>query len=262
MICSCGGFVSKDLLPRLVAADPTVGLERPRPLVLERLETDEVQTVGPVGHRDSYLCASSTSIDRFRRQVLVVHVVNHHHRRAVAGREAFLLLLEEETPVWRAFPHLDSKPALDVREQLLAAAEHARDIGAHGDVVPSDRLRLEHRVEGRDLVDLDRRQTEICRDRVHAVLRQVTVLMLQRVQRRDHGRAAPVRGKLCDPTIDLRAHFGGERCGRERRSRRSSIDLSENDVRGADNRHDVREHVTLDHFVERRQMRENRARGT
>ena len=61
----------------------------------------------------------------FRREILVVDVVDHHHRRVVAGREALLLLLEEEASVRRALADLDAEPLLDVREDLLAAVAAA-----------------------------------------------------------------------------------------------------------------------------------------
>src|SRR5690606_29294891 len=72
------------------------------------------------------------------------------------------------------------------------------------------RLGLEHRVERRDLVHLHGRKIQILRDRVHQRLREEPMLVLHRVQRRDHGRALPPLGELRDPTVDLFAYVLGE----------------------------------------------------
>src|SRR5690606_3478470 len=213
-------------LPRLVAADLVVVLERPRLAVeLERREADEIalrhdlppenglsspQKRGPPPPLRSVQRIEDL-IDLLRREVLVVDVVHHHHRSADARREALLLTFQIDAAVRRALAGLDAELALDMRDDLVRAAQHARDVRAHRDVMPPDRLRLEHRVERRDLVDLDRQEIEILRDRVHQRLREISaVLVLHRVQRRDHGRALPARGKLRDPAIDLLAHVLGE----------------------------------------------------
>src|SRR5438270_10195279 len=68
------------------------------------------------------------------------------------------------------------------------------------------RLGLEHRIEGRNLIHLDVRQAEILRNRVHdGGGEKSVVLMLCRVQRRDHRRALPIGRKLRDPAIDFLA---------------------------------------------------------
>src|SRR5690606_4839028 len=82
-------------------------------------------------------------IDLLRREVLVVDVIHHHHRRADARGEALLLALQVNPPVRRALARLDAELALRVRDELLGAAQHARDVRADRDMVPADRLRLE-----------------------------------------------------------------------------------------------------------------------
>ena len=102
----------------------------------------------------------------------MIDVVDHHHRRAAARREALFLDLQIELAVRRALPRLDAEPLLDVRQDVVAAAQHARDVRADRDAVPADGLRLEHRVERRDLEHLDRRQLQVLGDGRHELRRQ------------------------------------------------------------------------------------------
>ena len=74
---------------------------------------------------------------------------------------------------------------LDVGRDVLAAAQHAGDVGADADVMAPAGVGLEHRIEARDLVDLDRRQLQVLRDRIHELGGQeAVVLLLRRAQRR------------------------------------------------------------------------------
>src|SRR5579871_193470 len=151
-------------------------------------------------------------VDLLGRQVLVEDVIDHHHRRVVAGGEALLLALQVELAVRRRLAGLDAEPLLDVLDDLVRAAQHAGDVRAHRDVQAADGLRLEHRVEARDLVYLDRRHREVARDRVHELGRQVAaVLVLRGPERRQHRRALAVRRKLREPRVDLVARVLAER---------------------------------------------------
>src|SRR5690606_31683447 len=150
-------------------------------------------------------------VDLRGRQVLVINVVDHHHRRAAACREALFLDLDVELAVRRRLPGLDAEPLLDVRENVVAAAQHAGDVRAHRDAVPADGLRLEHRIERSDLEHLDRRQVQILGDGRHDLGRQIPlILVLRRMQRGDDGRALPVGRELRDPAVDLLAHVRGQ----------------------------------------------------
>ena len=66
-------------------------------------------------------------------------------------------------------------------EHLVAAAQHARDVGAHHEHVLSRRVAAVHRVEGRDAVDVRGRQVERGGDR-------------RRAPRRRGSRTRPARG--------------------------------------------------------------------
>src|SRR5690606_2094800 len=235
-------LAAQHALPRLIAADLVVVLERPWLLLeLQRREADEIafphdllpengswgQPPFP-GRALPPSCGSvqriEDLIDLLRREVLVVDVIDHHHRRADARGETLLLALQIEAAVGRALAGLDAELALDVRDDLVRAAQHARDIRADRDLVPSNRLRLEHRVERRDLVHLNRRQIQILRNRVHQRLREISaVLVLDRMQRRDHGRALPPLRELRDPAVDLLAHVLREHCLARFRSCRVSV---------------------------------------
>src|SRR5262249_24208077 len=103
-----------------------------------------------------------------------------------AGGEAFLLLLEEDAPVRGTLAGADAELALRMGEQLLAAAQHAGDVGTDADVMTPAGMRLEHGVEARDLVHLDRRQLEVLSDCVHEIRgEEALVLLLRGAQRRE-----------------------------------------------------------------------------
>ena len=194
-------LLREDLPPRLVAPDPLVALEAPRLVEPEGGVADGVEGVRV---HDRHSSPSRIASTLSGGQVLVVDVIDHHHRRAAARRQALLLGLQKNPPVAGAFPHLDAELVLDVGEDLLAAAQHAGDVGAHRDAVPSDRTGLEHRVEARGLVHPDRRQVEIGGDRVHQLLREVAViLVLGLAQRGQHRRAPLLRWVPCQPVVDL-----------------------------------------------------------
>src|SRR5690606_29406812 len=70
---------------------------------------------------------------------------------------------------------------------------------------------LEHGIEGAHLVDLDARDLQVVRHRVHDLAGEpAAVLVLGRAQGRQHGRAPPLRRKLLQPVIDLLAQVLGE----------------------------------------------------
>src|SRR6185295_2800708 len=85
----------------------------------------------------SVLYGLENRIDGLRRQILVIDVVDHHHRRAAASRETFFLDLQVELAVGRALPGPDAEPLLDVGEDVVAAAQHAGNVRADRDAVPT-----------------------------------------------------------------------------------------------------------------------------
>src|SRR5262245_28786780 len=163
----------------------------------------------------SVLHGLENRVDGLRREVLVVNVVDHQHRRAAASREALLLDLQVELAVRSALPRLDAESLLDVSQDVVAAAQHARDVRAHRDAVPADGLRLEHRVERSDLEHLNVRQLQIVGDGHHELGRQkAAVLVLRRVQRGNHGATLSPFRELRDPVVDFLADMGRQRAGR------------------------------------------------
>src|SRR5882672_6506053 len=67
-------------------------------------------------------------------------------------------------------------------------------------------MRLEHGIEAGRLVDLNRRQLQVRRDRVHERRSQIPlILLLRRAQRRDHRRALAAGRETCHPEVNLLA---------------------------------------------------------
>src|SRR6185312_1215120 len=151
-------------------------------------------------------------VELLRSEMLVKDVIHHHHRRPGAGREALLLALEEDAAVGRALVELDAELALGMRHQILAAVQHAGDVGADADVVAAAGVGLEHRVEARDFVDLDRRQLQVRGHGIHQLRRQVAMVLLLRGAQRGNARGTLSAGwKLGDPVVDLSPGMLGER---------------------------------------------------
>ena len=145
--------------------------------------------------------------------MLVEVVVDHHHRCAGAGREALFLLFEEDAAIGGTLTDLDAELALAVREDILAAVEPTGDVGADADMMPAARMRLEHRIEGGDLIDLYGRQPQVLGDSIHQIGREeALVLLLHEPQRRERRRTLPTRRKPGDPAVYLMAGVGGEQC--------------------------------------------------
>src|ERR1043165_2543882 len=127
------------------------------------------------------------TVHRLRRDVLVVSVVHLDHRRGAAGAEAFHRDVGEAAVLGRLAVR-DPELLLDLLLQLLAAEERAGEVPADLDEVPSDRLLMEHRVEGHDLPDRLRGEPE---DLPHLALRllaQPALVRLRHVERRDERR--------------------------------------------------------------------------
>ena len=120
-------------------------------------------------------------------EVAVVHL---QAGRLGAGRDA-LDVLEGEGAVGGGAAGLDAEAVLEVVEQLLAADEHAGDVGAHVDEVVADGLALEHLVERAGAEHLGRRDADQLGDVLHGVVGDVAVLLLRQVQERDQRRLGP-----------------------------------------------------------------------
>src|SRR5262249_9388800 len=138
------------------------------------------------------------------RQVLVEFVIDHHHWRAGAGRETLFFLLEEDAAIGGALAQLDAGLLLAGRHQGLGALQHAADVCADADVMPSARVGVGTGIESRDLVHLHRRQSQVLGYAVHELGREESVvLFLREAQCRQHGGALLAGGKAADPLVDL-----------------------------------------------------------
>src|SRR3954465_15099042 len=117
------------------------------------------------------------ALDRGLIEVLVEIVVDLDHRSVHAAAEALDLLDAERDAVGRGLAGLHDG---------LRAAQPARRRGANLQQIPTPRLELEHRVEGRDLVDADRRHIEQARHLLHRRSRQPALLALRDVEHADY----------------------------------------------------------------------------
>ena len=126
--------------------------------------------------------------------------------------------------------------------KVVRTAQHARHIGADRHFVAPDLPGLEHRVERRDFVDLDRRQVEVFGNRVHLLGRHVTlILVLHGVQRTDDRRALPILRETRLPAVDFVLDV-------RRKVRSSSVNLTKHDVLRADDGDHVGKHVPFHHL--------------
>ena len=133
-------------------------------------------------------------------------------------------------------------------------------------LVPADRLGLEHRIEGRDLVHLDRRQAEVLGDGVHRS--RASDSRRCRAARRAAPRSPP---SACDraETSSPSDRSRGATCSDSARACacagsccRSPVDFPEDDVLRADHRHHVGEQVALAPFPRATRDAGSPARGT
>src|SRR5262245_25419579 len=116
--------------------------------------------------------------ERFRREVLVVVVVDLRHRRVHAGAQA--LDLDPGQLAVGGHVLLFADAVMAEPDQLVGAAQHAGRGATELDVKFSDRLQVEHGVEGRDLESADVRHAKQVRDVLDRLLRQPAAGLLLR----------------------------------------------------------------------------------
>jgi hypothetical protein len=122
-----------------------------------------------------------------RRQIEKVVLAADHHRRVRARRQA-LLLDERERAVGGGLAGLDPQLLLDVVQDLVPAAQHARDVGADHQLVPPVPGAVEHRVERDDAEHVRRRDVDGARHQLHDRIGKVSELVLGDVQDRQQSR--------------------------------------------------------------------------
>ena len=98
-----------------------------------------------------------------RVDLLVEFVVDHDDRRRPAARKA-LDELDRHLAIGRDLAAIGVELLLEFRAGPVAAHERTGERAADLDVAPADRLLPEHRIEGHELVDVDRLELEPGRD--------------------------------------------------------------------------------------------------
>src|SRR3954469_3606159 len=110
------------------------------------------------------------------------------HARGVAAAAEALDRAERDLSVRRGLARSDAELRLEGLDHLLRAAERAREVRAHLNRVPPDRLEMEHVVEGRDRIAEGRRDLERLCGLLERLAGQPAVLLLREPQRRQHRR--------------------------------------------------------------------------
>src|SRR5260221_14604127 len=128
-------------------------------------------------------------------EILVEIVVDLDDRRVDAGAEA-LDFGEREFAVRGGLADADAEFLAACLDDLVGAAQPARRRRADLEEMLADRLEVEHRVEGRDLVDPHPRHAEEIGHRVHGGAWQpIAALALREVEQRQH-RARLAAGRI------------------------------------------------------------------
>ena len=144
-------------------------------------------------------------------QVFVEIVVDLEDRRVDAGAETFDLD-QRELAVRGAFATADAELLLAGSDDVVRAAQPARRRRTGLQKPAPDRPQIEHRVEGRDLVDADRRHVEHLADVIHRRLGQpVAALALRQVEQGQHSAGLPPRRVFSNVVLRLFEVLGGER---------------------------------------------------
>ena len=128
-------------------------------------------------------------------------IVDLHHGGVDAGAEA-LDLGQRKVTVLRGFAQADAELVAASIAERIRATQPAGRRPAELHVIAADRLQVQHRVEGGDLVDPDRRHVEQRGDILHHRLGDpATVLALREVEQRQHRARLTTRRVLGDHGI-------------------------------------------------------------
>ena len=119
-------------------------------------------------------------------------IVNQQHRRIGARPHAFALLQGKEAVV-RCFPQPDTEFFFQRLESLPRPLQLARQIGAQGDLVFTDRLEIEHVVESGNLPNSDARHAQVISNGLFAFGSDMTLLLLDDGQACQHRRLTMLR---------------------------------------------------------------------
>src|SRR5512133_316355 len=98
--------------------------------------------------------------DRSRRCHLAVNLLPDHHRWRLTAVAETAAREEGKIAISRGLAHLDAKLGSDLLQQTLPAQGPAGDGIAEMDHLPTDGTAVDQLVEGRQLLDLQRRETQ------------------------------------------------------------------------------------------------------
>src|ERR1035437_3408693 len=101
------------------------------------------------------------------------------------------------------------EPLAKVLMQLVGSPQRTAQRAAHLQMIPSDRLSVKHWVEGHQLVNVDRLESQLGGDPFHRLERDVAETFLYRMQQ--HQGCAPLIRIMRDQFVDLRLKRGGHR---------------------------------------------------
>src|SRR5206468_5805266 len=146
-------------------------------------------------------------VDQPRRvlglETLVPGIVDHHHRRPIAGAET-LDFDERERAGLVGLPGVQADLLRDRFGDALGAVQRARQGAADLHHILADRASVEHRVEGHDVLDVgagDAEQLGAVADRIG---RDIALLLLRQIERRQDRRAAAIGGIALDDLVEPR----------------------------------------------------------
>src|SRR5512146_722387 len=140
-----------------------------------------IPRAGSARHRLAAFEPVYQRVRRLRRHTLDKLAVHLEHWRHAAGSQA-LHATQGIASVGARLATPDGQPLLQVRQQMVAAAEVARDAGADVDDVTARRLAKVHRVEGDDGLDLVALAAGDLGDRGDPFRCDVALLLLGQVQ--------------------------------------------------------------------------------
>src|SRR2546425_3175302 len=153
---------------------------RTKPRTIRTLTADSIRNA----RSTRLLQLVQKAVDLLRGDVLVIAIVHHEDRRRAARAQA-LHRDVGESAVLRGLAVLEAQLLLDLLLEALPSEERAREVPAHLDHVPADRLLVEHGVERDDLADRLGREPEDLAHLALGVLAQPPLVSLGHVERRD-----------------------------------------------------------------------------
>src|SRR5215204_5064476 len=127
----------------------------------------------------------------FGARRLAVAVVDDNDRRVAAASRA-LERPQRDPPAPARLAHRDAELLLERLHDLLGSDERARDVRADLDEVLADGSEVVHVVEGRDGLDVRRRQVERVRDLLERLPREPAVVLTLRQPQPAHDGGAPI----------------------------------------------------------------------